>query len=284
MAFLCMLGKSNCNSTTPTPSPQYKARKRLQKKSRQGRNFCKRIYPYKDFDFVKAQSCLTLISEYDNDPTYSKSSIAQQHDERLQHIGYPLEGLPSSFSDGSIGGFSRKEFDNSIFRRKRAKPPVFAVGQLEQKVPLKAAQDTAQFLAEQYRAILPSRAITPNIKPLVTTSTRKTHLKALRKIKSQKSLRDMVNDQSARHSCGSRTLVDSHSGSSPTSPTDNHRDNDELFAVQNHQDPKHQNEERLDSDPETGRSWALDLHGSSDQQVGKGLFLEASYGERRSGF
>jgi hypothetical protein len=251
MAFLCMLGKSHCDSTTPTPSPQYKARKRLQKKSPQGHDFCKRTYPYKDFDFVKAQSCLTLISEYDEDPTYSESSIAQQHDERLQHIGYLLESLPSSFSDGSIGDFSRKEFDNSIFRRKRAKTPVFAVGQLEPKVAPKAAQDTAQFLAEQYRAILPSRAITPNIKPLVTTSARKSHPKALRKIKSQKSLRDMVNDQPARHSWDSRTLVDSHSGSSPTSPTDNHRDNDELFAMQKHQDLKHQNEERSDSDPET---------------------------------
>jgi hypothetical protein len=194
-----MLGKSNCDSTTPTPSPQYKARERLQKKSPQGRDFCKRTYPYKDFDFVKAQSCLTLISEYDEEPSYSKSSIAQQHDERLQHIGYLLESLPSKFSDGSVGGFSQKEFDNSIFRRKRAKTPVFAVGQLEQKVVLEAAQDTAQFLAEQYRAILPSRAITPSITPLVTTSTPKTLSKTLRKIKSQKSLRDMVNDQSAHY-------------------------------------------------------------------------------------
>jgi hypothetical protein len=250
MAFLCMLGKSNCDSTTPTPRPQYKARKRLQKKSPQGRDFCKRNYPYKDFDFVKAQSCLTLISEYDEDPTYSKSLIAQQHDERMQHIGSLLEGLPSNFPDGSICDFSRKEFDNSIFRRKRAKNQVFAVGQLEQKEAPKAAQDAAQFLAEQYRAILPSRAITPNITPLVTTSTPKTLAKALRKIKSQKSLRDMVNDQSARHSGDSRALVDSHSGSSPTSPTDNHQDNDELFAVQIHQDLKHQDEERLDSDPE----------------------------------
>jgi len=200
---------------------------------------------------VKAQSCLTLISEYDEEPSYSKSSIAQQHDERLQHIGYLLESLPSKFSDGSVGGFSQKEFDNSIFRRKRAKTPVFAVGQLEQKVALEAAQDTAKFLAEQYRAILPSRAITPSITPLVTTSTPKTLSKALRKVKSQKSLRDMVNDQSAHYSWDSRTLVDSHSGSSPTSPTDSHRGNDELFAMQNHQDLKHQGEELLDSEPET---------------------------------
>jgi hypothetical protein len=251
MAFFCMLGKSHCDSTTPTPSPQYKARKRLQKKSPQGRDFEKRTYPYKDFEFVKAQSCLTLISEYGEDPSNSKSSIAQQHDERLQHIGYLLESLPSRFSVGSAGEFSQKEFNNSIFRRKRAKTPVFAAGQLEQKVALEAAQDTAQFLAEQYRAILPKRAITPNITPLLTTSTPKTQLKALRKIKSQQSLRDMVNDQSARSSWDSRTLVNSHAGSSPTSPTDSHGDNDEPFAVKSHRDLKHHDEELLDSEPET---------------------------------
>jgi hypothetical protein len=122
---------------------------------------------------------------------------------------------PPVFSINHLEYPSIQEIKEPI--RRRAKTPVFAIGQLERKSTIRPI-DKSQILADQYKEILPPRAFTPcadqrQIKRLTP--------KKLRKIKCQVSLRDLVRDQAKLSSpttaySDAETLVGSESP--PTSP------------------------------------------------------------------
>jgi predicted membrane chloride channel (bestrophin family) len=127
--------------------------------------------------------------------------------------------------------------DPRLQQRRRAKTPVFAIGQLEGKILGARPVDKAQALAAQYQAELPSRSITPYVEGDLPKLTRKT----LRKIKCQMSLRDLVKDQSERPlstlSSDADTLVGSASPTSQLSPTKGEFDHDEIALSDTHQNP-----------------------------------------------
>lgn len=97
-----------------------------------------------------------------------------------------------------------------IFRRTRAKTPVFRVGQLESKQPY-----DAKVLAERYQAILPARLMSPFVEVPEGEIPEILHTRTIRKIKRQDSLRSLMKKHSRDGSISdTETLV----GSTPTSP------------------------------------------------------------------
>jgi hypothetical protein len=150
---------------------------------------------------------------------------------------YVLNNKPENPSEYSISVYSSEEMDPRLQRRRRAKTPVFAIGQLEGKSLGARPVDKAQALAAQYRAELPSRPITPYVEGDLPKLTRKT----LRKIKCQMSLRDLVKDQSERPlstlSSDTDTLVGSASPTPQLSPTKGIFDHDEIALSDTHQNP-----------------------------------------------
>jgi hypothetical protein len=129
---------------------------------------------------------------------------------------------PAIYSCHSID-ISPLNLHKSIHKRMRAKTPVFAVGQLESLQS--HALDAAEVLAEQYRAILPSRVITPLGKPkppklqmvaiLNGPKLQELQRKSLRRIKGQQNLHSLGQKQSRNSSFSdTETLV----GSGPGSP------------------------------------------------------------------
>lgn len=204
-----------------TSNQQIQPRNRLQKSPR-NRKSRKDFYACPDlFDVVRAQSCLTVFTDEENEMTIREKS----HDtkKRRQHVGFLLKESPSRLSDSndSLSVYSTDDMELRSPRRTRPKTPVFAVGQLE-RASLIRPIDQAQVFAEGYRSILPPRTITPCVERQPPKCTPKT----LRKIKCQLSLRDLIKDQ-ARHEpdtsppltaySDAETLVGSES--TPTSPT-----------------------------------------------------------------
>lgn len=74
---------------------------------------------------------------------------------------------------------------------RRAKTPVFFIGQLESK---KVSAELAQSLAQQYQDILPTRSYTPSV--INEHELAQPLHRCIRRIKSQQSLRDLVKKQS----------------------------------------------------------------------------------------
>jgi hypothetical protein len=238
-AVLYMLGH---RPATPSETTPHQERRRLQKKpqaqkSKESFYSCKEI-----FDVVRAQSCLTIFStESDDDLT---SIPDHQSPENKQGWGTPpppptmyLLNKPEKPSEYSISVYSSEEMDPRLQQRRRAKTPVFAIGQLEGKNLGASPVDKAQALAAQYQAELPSRSITPYVEGDLPKLTRKT----LRKVKCQMSLRDLVKDQSERPlstlSSDTDTLVGSASPTSQLSPTKGEFDQEEVALFKTHRNP-----------------------------------------------
>ncbi|KAH6672335.1 hypothetical protein B0J14DRAFT_483010 [Halenospora varia] len=98
-------------------------------------------------------------------------------------------------------------------KTRRAKTPVFYIGQLENR---RKSFDRTQALADQYRASLPARPFTPAWDHNLEKSSKR----SLRKIKCQQSLRDLMKEHSRSTSYSDcDTLVGSDVSESPTSPT-----------------------------------------------------------------
>jgi hypothetical protein len=239
-AVLYMLGH---RPATPPETAPHQERRRLQKKS-QAQKPKESFYSCREiFDVVRAQSCLTIFStESDDDLT---SIPDHQSPENKQGWGtepppptvYLLNNKPEKLSEYSISVYSSEEMDHRLRQRRRAKTPVFAIGQLEGKNLGTRPVDKAQALAAQYQAELPSRSITPYVEGDLPKLTRKT----LRKIKCQISLRDLMKDQSERPlsipNSDTDTLVGSTSPTSQLSPTKGEFDQEEVALFKTHQNP-----------------------------------------------
>jgi hypothetical protein len=239
-AVLYMLGH---RPATPSETTPHQERRRLQKKLQEQKSnesfySCKEI-----FDVVRAQSCLTIFStESDDDLT---SIPDHQNLENKQGWGTPpppptvylLNNKPENPSEYSISVYSSEEMDPRLQQRRRAKTPVFAIGQLEGKNLGTSPVDKAQALAAQYQDELPSRSMTPYVEEDLPKFTRKT----LRKVKCQMSLRDLVKDQSERPlstlSSDTDTLVGSASPTSQLSPTKGEFDQEEVALFKTHRNP-----------------------------------------------
>jgi hypothetical protein len=98
---------------------------------------------------------------------------------------------------------------------RRAKTPVWRIGQLEEKIDETHELFGAEHWAEQYRALLASRASAHTPYPEITFS--EPHRKTIRKIGRQRSLRRIAKTCPRQSSYSdSETLVGSESPSSPT--------------------------------------------------------------------
>jgi hypothetical protein len=109
---------------------------------------------------------------------------------RENHRSQPHPQSQSHRSDESISAYSQEEGPFEELKTRRAKTPVFAIGQLEDKERTKTNEkiDVARLLAQQYQDVLPPRVITP----CPRTATPKNFRKRLRRMKCRESLRDVV--------------------------------------------------------------------------------------------
>jgi hypothetical protein len=231
-------------------SNQPKTRNRLHKEppARKSLYACPGI-----FDVVRAQSCLTIFPEDEDDGADEGERAPTSHFTEpktnkplpatppphiamlLQEQDVPSNPSTPENSSNSSSASSDSEDAASIYssademgereslKRTRPKTPVFAVGQLERASMIRQL-DEAQIIAEGYQSVLPPRIDSPLAK-------RKPSNRTLRKIKCQLSLRDLVKDQaknSPRTSISSsysdaETLVGSESSpSSPRTPKEGH--------------------------------------------------------------
>jgi len=204
---------------TPTPKENSRQRNRLHKApperlSGQTLYSCNGI-----LDVFRDQSCLKIFddknsseAELQNEDN-PKSTNSHSH----PHIGFFLERPIANPSEDSISTYYSEDMDLQT-RRRRAKTPVFAIGQLETNSMIRAS-DRARNLAEEYQAILPSRSVTPYLNLVIP----KPKSRKLRKSKCQLSLRDLVKEQSKRTDSiaysDAETLVGSESPNSLPSPT-----------------------------------------------------------------
>ncbi len=111
--------------------------------------------------------------------------------------------------------------DSEILKRRRAKTPVFAIGQLEEASMF---IDEAQALAEQYQSLLPPRTFTPY--PLNIPNLAPKKFQRFRKMKCQVDLRDSSKGDSHRVQSvaysDEETLVGSELPTPPHSLTEDH--------------------------------------------------------------
>ncbi|KAA8577081.1 hypothetical protein MFRU_023g00330 [Monilinia fructicola] len=196
----------------------------------------------------RVQSCLTLVQEEDetigdddgnNDvanacagrdlkglketeheqhslTTQSRTTVRQEkHPPRIQdNINFNhnlVHRIPSNYS---ISIYSSEEIyptENMESLRRRAKTPVFFIGQLERKA---MENDPSEYLANEYRTVLPRRRVASYMDLHIPLNPAK---RTLRKIKSQESLRDLCKSYATSPSTVSdcETLVGSDGGSSP---------------------------------------------------------------------
>ncbi|KAE9366952.1 hypothetical protein N431DRAFT_350646 [Stipitochalara longipes BDJ] len=173
------------------------------------------------FDILRSQSCLVVSEAAESSSLSNLEDNKTEEIPKIKRIGHLLEAPRADTSNDSIGICQADKMDHEHLRRRNAKTPVFAIGQLERKSATQRI-DRAQTLAEQYQALLPPRASTPYLISLPKPAPKES--KKLRKIKCQLSLRDMVKEQSNRaHSVAysdAETLVGSEQPTSPPSPAD----------------------------------------------------------------
>ncbi|KAM3087834.1 hypothetical protein ACMFMG_001903 [Clarireedia jacksonii] len=138
---------------------------------------------------------------------------------------HPKTSLCRIPSDSSISVYSSDPYScdtdtmdpTDIKFRRRAKTPVFAIGQLERKA-MEHRSDLSESIAADYRCLLPPRrSIAPQMDLDIPHKPLQPVRKRLRKIKSQESLRDLCKSHSGSPFMASdcETLVGSDGGTSP---------------------------------------------------------------------
>jgi hypothetical protein len=227
--LLDLFARKHWMSTSLTPTPDRRSRKRLQKPPRGG-NSEKGLYLCKDvFGIVLAQSCLTLfwddtdlepidetsVDETSVDETSVNETPAGGGEVFQGHVGF-LESELSTCSVALNQPYTSDEIEERVFPKRRAKTPVLFVGQLESDLHNSDEPDLASILAEQYCTLLPERTWTPFTTDVAVGSIQK---KTLRKIETRQNLRSFVSDcPELSFSPDSGTLVGSDI-TPPDSPT-----------------------------------------------------------------
>jgi len=165
-------------------------RKRLQK-PRPNQQPKTSIYSCKDVaNVVRLQTCLNLLSGWNEGensinmqlPLFMHSRSGRSHFDDL--AGYEPDDLISNYSHCPTEEINME-------RRRNAKTPVFAIGQLEMKNPHFPTKTTAEDLAKIYQNLLPS----PPVTPFPNAPRSYPRQEKIRRIKSQHSLRSHISDQ-----------------------------------------------------------------------------------------
>ncbi|RAL62988.1 hypothetical protein DID88_004075 [Monilinia fructigena] len=195
----------------------------------------------------RVQSCLTLVQEEDetigdNDDNdvanacagrdlkglkemeHEQNSSTTQSQATVRHEKYPpriqnninfnpnpIHRIPSNYSISMYSSDEIYPTENMESLRRRAKTPVFFIGQLERKA---MENDPSEYLANEYQTVLPRRRVASYMDLHIPLNPAK---RTLRKIKSQESLRDLCKSYATSPSTVSdcETLVGSDGGSSP---------------------------------------------------------------------
>lgn len=158
---------------------------------------------------------------------------AHKHPPQVQHDINIDTNLPYRRpSNYSISIYSSEEIyptENMESLRRRAKTPVFFVGQLERKA---MEHDPSECLAHDYQTVLPQRNTASYLDLNIPLNPAK---RRLRKVKSQESLRDLCRSFSSSPSIASdcETLVGSEGGSSPRGSICKEDLNDDSFGFKN---------------------------------------------------
>ncbi|KAI9650428.1 hypothetical protein NHQ30_000442 [Ciborinia camelliae] len=207
----------------------------------------------------RVQSCLTLVQEEDeaigddnNDvvnvrggrvlrerkhkqnysSTQSRITIQPQkhHPPRVQNninvITNNIHRIPSNYSISIYSSDEIYPTENMESLRRRAKTPVFFIGQLERKA---MEHDPSECLANEYQTALPRRNIASYLDINIPLNPAK---RKLRKIKCQESLREICKSYAASPSIASdcETLVGSDGGSSPRGSIFKENEKDDNFG------------------------------------------------------
>ncbi|CCD34290.1 hypothetical protein ACHAPC_003007 [Botrytis cinerea] len=167
-------------------------------------------------------------------PSQSRMSIqSPRYPPQVQHNNdinnYRIRRIPSNYSISIYSSDERSSIRKMEGLRKRAKTPVFFIGQLEKKA---MEHDSSEWLANQYQKTLPRRRISSSWNldlPLIPVK------RTLRKIKSQESLRDLCrrNATSPSEASDCETLVGSDGRGSPHSSIFKRDEKDLKFGVEN---------------------------------------------------
>ncbi|KAB8302151.1 hypothetical protein EYC80_005599 [Monilinia laxa] len=195
----------------------------------------------------RVQSCLTLVHEEDetigdddnNDVANAcagrdlKGLKEMEHEQNpskthsqttVRHEKYPpriqnnitfnpnlIHRIPSHYSISMYSSDEIYPTENMESLRRRAKTPVFFIGQLERKA---MENDPSENLANEYQTVLPRRRVASYMDLHLPLNPAK---RTLRKIKSQESLRDLCKSYATSPSTVSdcETLVGSDGGNSP---------------------------------------------------------------------
>ncbi|KAF7959227.1 hypothetical protein EAE96_002742 [Botrytis aclada] len=167
-------------------------------------------------------------------PSQLRMSIqSPRYPPRVQHNNdinnYRIRRVPSNYSISIYSSDERSTTSKMETLRKRAKTPVFFIGQLEKKA---MEHNSSEWFANQYQKTLPRRRISSswNLDLPVIPVKRK-----LRKIKSQESLRDLCRRNAASPSEASdcETLVGSDGRASPHSSIFKEDEKNNSFGVEN---------------------------------------------------
>ncbi|KAF5877879.1 uncharacterized protein Bfra_000041 [Botrytis fragariae] len=150
-----------------------------------------------------------------------------QHNNDINN--YRIRRVPSNYSISIYSSDERSTVSKMETLRKRAKTPVFFIGQLEKKA---MEHNSSEWLANQYQKTLPRRRISSSWNldlPVIPVK------RTLRKIKSQESLRDLCrrNATSPSEASDCETLVGSDGRGSPHSSIFKGDEKNNKFRVEN---------------------------------------------------
>ncbi|TGO58681.1 hypothetical protein BCON_0052g00250 [Botryotinia convoluta] len=150
-----------------------------------------------------------------------------QHNNDINN--YRIRRVPSNYSISIYSSDERSTTSKMETLRKRAKTPVFFIGQLEKKA---MEHNSSEWLTNQYQKTLPRRRISSSWNldlPVIPVK------RTLRKIKSQESLRDLCrrNATSPSEASDCETLVGSDGRGSPHSSIFKGDEKNNNFGVEN---------------------------------------------------
>ncbi|CAD6448265.1 77a287eb-6109-47f4-a712-2df6f4306c0e [Sclerotinia trifoliorum] len=152
----------------------------------------------------------------DSSPTQSRTIVQPrkhplQFQNNINFSNNRIHRIPSNYSISIYSSDEIYPIENMESLPRRAKTPVFFIGQLERKA---MEHDPSERLASEYQTVLPQRCISSYLDLDLPVNPAK---RTLRKIKSQESLRDLCKSYATSPSIASdsETLVGSDGGFSP---------------------------------------------------------------------
>ncbi|KAF7906866.1 hypothetical protein EAF00_001144 [Botryotinia globosa] len=191
-----------------------------------------------DVAITRAARDLDLTEKEHEQNFYSPAQLrmsiqSPRHPPQVQHNNdvnnYRIRRVPSNYSISIYSSDERSTISKMETLRKRAKTPVFFIGQLEKKA---MEHNSSEWLANQYQKTLPRRRISSSWNldlPVIPVK------RTLRKIKSQESLRDLCrrNATSPSEASDCETLVGSDGRGSPHGSIFKSDEKNNNFGVEN---------------------------------------------------